>query len=289
VRGIADYAAGIRVPVAYSHARADRWPRTTELMSPPSFAETYERLLVPTIFRPWADDFVSRVQPAADERVLDVACGTGIVARLVREKFGARQRVVGVDINPDMIGVARAIAPDIDWREGSALQLPFAAASFELVLCQQGFQFFRDGAVALAEMRRVLTDRGRVALSTWCAMEENPLFHRLHQLATATFGAHVDRRFACSDAEAMGAFLVRAGFCDVRCVTVMRQEQVPDPEKFVAMNLRGTVDQLDDLSEDECAAAIARFQVAARSTIAPFMHGVGLVHPVKANVFSARV
>jgi ubiquinone/menaquinone biosynthesis C-methylase UbiE len=110
-------------------------------------AELYERYLVPAITALWAKDLVDRACPRAGERILDVACGTGIVARSV-SKHVAAGRIVGVDINPGMLAVARSISTDqelpITWVETSALDLPFPDCSFDLVLCQLGLQFFPD-------------------------------------------------------------------------------------------------------------------------------------------------
>src|SRR5215470_6682796 len=123
-----------------------------------SAAELYERYLVPAVTALWAADLVWRAAPQRGERVLDVACGTGVVARLAARTMGAGH-VVGLDINAEMLAVARAQpagpAP-IEWREASALQLPFPDRAFDLVLCQLGLQFFPDRARALQEMLRVL-------------------------------------------------------------------------------------------------------------------------------------
>ncbi|RWO41321.1 MAG: methyltransferase domain-containing protein [Mesorhizobium sp.] len=103
-----------------------------------SAAELYERYLVPAITTLWAADLVDRAAPQSGERVLDVACGTGVVARLAAERMGSGQ-VVGLDINTGMLAVARSLprgaGPLIDWHEGSALEMPFPDATFDLVLC----------------------------------------------------------------------------------------------------------------------------------------------------------
>src|SRR5262245_37506230 len=91
---------------------------------PPSFAEMYERLLVPALFRPFAEVLIDRAEVADGDHVLDVACGTGIVARLARERVGDSGRVVGVDLSPPMLAVARGVEPEVDWREGNATALP---------------------------------------------------------------------------------------------------------------------------------------------------------------------
>src|SRR5712664_1454339 len=109
--------------------------------------EIYERHMVPAIFGPWAVDLVKLAALIPGERVLDVACGTGIVARLAAERVGPMGRVIGLDLNAGMLTVARSASAgteNIEWREGNATALPFADKTFELVLCQQGLQFFPD-------------------------------------------------------------------------------------------------------------------------------------------------
>ena len=98
-----------------------------------SAAEIYERHMVPAIFGPWAEDLVACAAPQPGERVLDVACGTGVVARLVAERVGPAGQVVGLDLTPGMLTVARALPPPqgsmIEWREGNASAIPLADAS----------------------------------------------------------------------------------------------------------------------------------------------------------------
>jgi len=125
-------------------------------------AEAYERYLVPAVMARFADDLVESVGPG--DRVLDVACGTGIVARRAAAR-GAT--VVGVDVNAQMLDVARAADPAVEWIEADATALPLADDAFDIVLCQQGLQFMPDPAAALAEMRRVLAPGGRLTVSVW--------------------------------------------------------------------------------------------------------------------------
>jgi ubiquinone/menaquinone biosynthesis C-methylase UbiE len=257
-------------------------------MTESSFAEIFERILVPSTFRPWGKEFLDRVKPRPNERVLDVACGTGIVARLVRERCGPATRIAGVDINLEMVAIARSVAPDIEWIEGNALKLPFQTGTFDLVLCQQALQFFPDRAAAVGEMRRVLTEGGRVALSTWRPIAENPLFTKLHGLAVARFGPHEDRRFSFGDPNRVSELLTQAGFCDVRSEAVTLDERTADARMFVEMNLDATVRALDGMGAAEREDAIQRFLAEAAEVLAPFTDGAGLVHPVSANVITAR-
>jgi ubiquinone/menaquinone biosynthesis C-methylase UbiE len=121
-------------------------------------AEEYERYLVPTLFAPFADRLIELAQPRPGDRALDVACGTGIVARRVAVRV---RRVVGLDVNPGMVEVARAAGPSIEWLAADAVTMPVPDESFDLVLCQQGVQHLPDRAAGLREMRRVLAPGGR--------------------------------------------------------------------------------------------------------------------------------
>src|SRR5215470_425576 len=120
---------------------------------------------------------VAALQPA--EHVLDVACATGFVARTAARRVGTKGRVVGIDVNASMVEAARTVsdpedATMIEWRIGDAAALPFEQEIFDIVLCQQGLQFFPDRVQALREMRRVLRPRGRLAFTVWSAIEETP-------------------------------------------------------------------------------------------------------------------
>ena len=127
--------------------------------------QAYERYMVPTLFTPWAQELLARAALHAGERVLDVACGTGIVARLAAQRVGPSGYVMGVDLNAAMIETARTQTPPagapVEWREGDAHALPCADATFDVVCCQQGLQFFPDKPHALREMHRVLGPGGR--------------------------------------------------------------------------------------------------------------------------------
>jgi ubiquinone/menaquinone biosynthesis C-methylase UbiE len=145
--------------------------------------EDYERYLVPAIFLPCAGQLVDCVGIGVGNRVLDVACGTGIVARLAARRAGPSGAVVGLDCNEGMLTAAAGVLPTgalthapIEWRGGDAAALPAGNATFDVVCCQQGLQFFPDPAAALREMHRVLVPRGRVAVAVWRSIAHNPVF-----------------------------------------------------------------------------------------------------------------
>lgn len=128
--------------------------------------ENYERYLVPSVFAPWALDLVEVAALRPGERVLDIACGTGIVARTAARRLSDGARVVGLDFSAPMLEVARLAAKAegvaAEWLEDSAVTLPLADATFDVAFCQQGLQFFPDRPTALREMRRILAPNGRL-------------------------------------------------------------------------------------------------------------------------------
>src|ERR1700753_3065495 len=140
-------------------------------------SEIYERELVPAVFGVWAPILVELAQPRIGDRVIDIACGTGIVARTAATIVGPVGAVVGIDLNPGMLGVARSISSTgpLHWQEASADKLPFPDGSFNVVCCQLGLQFFPDRAAALREMRRGSSANGRLALMVWRGIHEVPV------------------------------------------------------------------------------------------------------------------
>jgi SAM-dependent methyltransferase len=151
-------------------------------------AEVYESSFVPALFAEWAPHLVEAAGVAPGQGVLDVACGTGIVARTAADRMGGHGRVVGLDVNEGMLTVARRLRPDIEWRQGDAAALPFAAAEFDAVLCQAAMMFFPDRAGALREMARVATAGGTVAVQVWDRLEAQAGFVPMYEAFTAQLG-----------------------------------------------------------------------------------------------------
>lgn len=202
-----------------------------------SFPEIYEKALVAPLFRPWAEVLLDEARLAPGESVLDVACGTGIVARLARERVGPGARVAGVDVAPPMIEMARSVAPGIDWRVGDAGALPLAEDErFDAVLCQQGLQFFPDRAAAAREMHRALRAGGRLVAACWRPDEEFPVLLELRRIAERHLGPVADRRHAFGDPAAIEALLREAGFRDVRTKSVSRPVRFDDGALFARLN-----------------------------------------------------
>jgi ubiquinone/menaquinone biosynthesis C-methylase UbiE len=134
-----------------------------------SAADIYERHTVQRFGLIGARDLLDLQPPRSGDRALDVACGTGAVTRLVAERVAPRGRAIGLDVDTAMLAVGRTVVthPNVAWLTAGALELPFDAGVFDLVLCQQGLQFFSDRLQALREMRRVLRSGGRLGISCW--------------------------------------------------------------------------------------------------------------------------
>jgi ubiquinone/menaquinone biosynthesis C-methylase UbiE len=192
-------------------------------------AEVYQRELVPAVFGLWAPRVVELAALRRGMRVLDLACGTGLVARLAAEAVGVEGRVAALDLNPAMVAVASALpiveGAAIEWVEGDAQALPFAEESFDVVCCQLGLQFFPDREGAVREMRRVLVPGGRAVVMVWREIDRAPGFAVLAVALGRTIGADAEALmrapFALSDAGELSRLLKTAGFrdCAIRAET----------------------------------------------------------------------
>lgn len=213
-----------------------------QLFAATTFTEIYERVLVGPLFRPFAQQLLARLALNPGDSVIDVACGTGIVARLAREQLGPDARVVGVDVAPAMLAVARAVDPTIDWRQGNATSLPVdASEQFTVLTCHQGFQFMPDKPAALRDMRRVLAPGGRVAIATWSSLEHLPGMVELNAVAERHVGPIVDSRHSFGDAAAMRRLLDGAGFSGVSVETLAHDVQFADGALFARLNAMAVI------------------------------------------------
>lgn len=243
-------------------------------------AETYDSYLVPAIFEPWSRELIKRAQVWNGDRVLDVACGTGIVACRIA---GTGAKVTGLDLDAARLEVARRRAAEegvpVTWREGSAEALPFRAPAFELVTCQQGLQFMTDRARALKEMRRVLLPGGRAVIACWAPIEQQGPFAAIDEVAAKHTGKRHVLPFAFGDRDALHALLVDAKFFAIAIELVTRQVRLPDPARFAALALTtihgGPVEQA---AIDDGIAALA-----------PFTSDDALQFPMTSVVAVARV
>lgn len=261
-------------------------------MNQATFPEMYERLLVGPLFRPWADVTLDEVRLSPGDRVLDIACGTGIVARVARKRLGESGYIVGVDVSSDMLAVARAVAPDIDWREGNAGALPLRDGErFDLVACQQGLQFFPEKSAAVAEMRRALAEGGRLVVSTWCSDDSIPFFRELRAIAERHLGPIADLRHSFGDAAPLEELLRGAGFRDVRSRVMSRIMRFEDGASLLRMNTMALVGMSGAgkaMSDQERRRAVEDIVSESGPALQPYINGSGIAFELSTNLATAR-
>lgn len=251
-------------------------------------AANYERFFVPLIGAPLAEDLIDAAQLRRGERVLDVACGTGVVARLAAERVGERGAVAGADVHPAMLAVARSSSDEsIDWYETNAEAMPLPDESYDAVLCQMGLQFVSNKLAALREMRRVLASGGRALISV--PGPTPPMF----SILADALARHVDRTtasflqvvFSLHDARELTELMNAAGFHDAAAVAATKTLRFPPPEKFLWQYLCSTplMERLAGMDDARRAA----FQADVRREWQPFVDDGLLTLPLDLTTVSA--
>lgn len=243
----------------------------------PEQAEVYEARFVPGIFAEWAPRIVAYAEVAPGDRVLDVGCGTGVVARTAAAAAGPQGELVGVDLNPAMLGVARRLRPDLDWRQGDAATLPLPDDSVDVTTCQMAMMFFPDRAAAWREMARVT--RRRVAVLVPASIDEQPAYSLLTEVVERHAGpegaALMMAYWSAGDLAELTAAATAAGLADVESATVLGTAAFDSVDALVATEVEGSplVDRIDEPTyariRADAARALAPFATAAGSLEAP--------------------
>ena len=260
----------------------------------PNPAEVYEQYFGPALFSPFARVLLEYAAPQPGERVLDVACGTGIVTRHVAPMVGTAGRVVGLDISSAMLAVARALpvpgGATIAWQEGNALTLALPDNAFDLVLCHQGVQFFPNRGAAAQEMRRVLTTGGRAVLGAWQDLQRHPVFAAVYEATARRLNAPISAvalPFVFGDAAALRALLSAAGFHRIEITPRSLTVDFPSPERFVQLTVLGsaatnpTFAQLDTAARDALVEAVA---LESEATVRQYREGDRLIFPMSTHI-----
>lgn len=184
--------------------------------------ENYDRYLGPVLFEPYAADIVRRLSVPAGGNVLELACGTGIVTRKLRDSLPPETKLTATDLNPAMLAVAQKkfdAYETVEWKDADASNLPFANASFDVVVCQFGLMFIPDKQRAVNEAHRVLKPGGEFLLSVWDSLEQNEIPDIGHKTVARFFSDDPPNfyqvPFSLCDPSVVNALLTSAGFTDI--------------------------------------------------------------------------
>jgi ubiquinone/menaquinone biosynthesis C-methylase UbiE len=183
-------------------------------------AENYEEILVPALFERWVPTMLRSAKVSAGDSVLDVACGTGVVARGALSRVGVDGRVVGLDAADAMLVVAERIEPGVEWLAGDAGDLPFSDGSFDAVICQSGLMFFPGQVVSIVEMWRTLKSGGRLAVQVWVTCEAQDAFASvIEEHAGQAIAEQYRTPWNLADPAELLALFRAAGIAEVDCQT----------------------------------------------------------------------
>lgn len=251
-------------------------------------AEAYEASFVPAFFAQWAPILCDAAGVGPGTRVLDVACGTGIVARTAAEVAGA-EHVVGVDLNEAMLAVAGRVRADVDWRQGDVAALPVSDGAFDAVVCQMALMFFPDRARALAEMTRACSGGGIVAVLVPAALDVQPAYGPFVEMASRHAGAEarslLGTYFACGDLDELVALFEGAGLRVTTTATHRGSARFPSVDALVATEVEST-----PLGERITPDVYEQIRVGAGELLAQYTDQDGALDaPFESHVVSGRL
>ncbi len=206
-------------------------------------ARAYEDLHVAALFAEWAPRVLEAAGVGGGDDVLDVACGTGVLARAATGIVRPGGTVSGVDLSPAMLAIAENIEPEAAWHQGDAGALPFEDAGFDAVVSQFGLMFFPDRRAAIGEMLRVLRPGGRLAVAVWDALEASPVYpievDILDRMAGSAAAEALRAPFVLGDKEALAELFRSAGVEAVEVRTTVGEGRFPSVRSMVEADLRG--------------------------------------------------
>ena len=254
--------------------------------------EAYERYIVPAFSGIWAQDMVKRAELHKGDRILDLACGTGIVARHALKFLDNSCQVTGIDVNAAVLEKAREIcSPDsepVTWQHCDAMSLPFSDAEFEVVLCQQGLQYFSDRLLTLREIVRVLSDGGRALFSVWRPIEYFP-FYTAVQSALDTYvsskaAGMLASAFTLGNPEELRTLLEQAGFKRIVIRLIIKQMRYDPVAEFLIGGFVASpfAPEIVSLPKDK---RTAMFQTILES-VSKYIDDRGLAAPMESYVVS---
>ena len=238
---------------------------------PRSAADVYEEFFVPALFQEWVRPVSEAAGVSPGQRVLDVACGTGVLTRDVQERVGPDGEVAGLDRNEGMLEVARRKSPGIEWKLGQAENIPYSGDSFNTVVSQFGLMFFEDRKASLKEMWRVLKPGGRLAIAVWDTLQNNSGYAVMTALLRRLFGDDaakaLEAPYNLGPTDALLPLFAEAGLPDAQVQTLAGTTQFPSIDAWVHTDVKGwtLADMIDEaqyqLLRKEAVVALKEFQL----------------------------
>jgi SAM-dependent methyltransferase len=225
-------------------------------------ATSYQAQLVPALMEEWAPRVADAARLRSGDRVLDVACGTGVLARAAAGRVAPDGAVTGLDLNPGMLAVAAGLSPAINWQQGTAQALPFPADSFEAVVSQFGLMFFPDPVEAFREMMRVLVPGGRLAVAVWASLADTPAYSAetalVDRLAGTAAGDALRAPFRLGEVKRLAELCSAAGITGAAVNLQRGRGRFPGIRSMVEVDLRGWLPLMGVVLEEELIAEILR-------------------------------
>ena len=253
-------------------------------------AKTYEALFNPALFGQWATIVVDAAQVQTGQKILDLACGTGILAREVASRIGGDGYVAGVDPNPGMLSVAKDLLPTVDWRQGVAEKIPFPDQIFDTVVSQFGLMFFQDRTESIRQMLRVTKHSGRLVVAVWDSIENIPGYlaemKLIEDLAGTLAGEAIRAPFALGNRRNLYNLFEESGAAYVSVTTHKGTARFPNVQTMVEAELRGWLPVMGVHLSD---AKIDRILQEAEVALAPYTTSKGkVVFDVSAHIVTAK-
>jgi SAM-dependent methyltransferase len=251
-------------------------------------AEQYEAAFVPAIFAEWAPLLAGIARVREGQAVLDVACGTGVVARTVADRLSGTGRITGLDLSEGMLAVARRVRPDLEWQQGDVAHLPHGDGTFDVVLCQMALMFFPDRPAALREMARVTRPGGTVALAVPASLDEQPAYRPFVEMAVRHAGEAAESvlgaYWECGDLSELCALVRSAGLDVTDTWTHLGTARFDSPAHLATVEVEGSplVERIDP-------DVYARIRADAADVLRPFVRATGeLDAPFRGHLLAGR-
>ena len=253
------------------------------------YVKMHEDYFVPAIYAQWAHHVTELAAIESGHEVLDVACGTGILARTALLEVGMRGKVTGLDHNEKMLAKARQLGPSIHWQAGDAAALPFEPSSFDRVMCQFALMFIKNRVAAIKELLRVCKPDGMIVVATWAQLELSPAYRAFIELTRRIVGSKVALKlrepWSLGSPGRMDSLLLSSGVNEFECHERPGVARFPSVDAFVETHLR-TTGEFHSISEQSLRDllhavedAFQRYVTADGRIIVPLDADIYLISP----------